>query len=500
MLAASSLLLAARDSGAIPAEAPFPYGVASGDPTHSSIVLWTGLSAQEQRSVRVRWWLRRTRDGRQIREGVAEANADQGYTIKVKVDGLAPDERYEYAFEHGGAMSAVGRTRTLPVAGKRPLRLAVFSCSRYSSGWFHAYRHAAQDETIDFALHIGDYIYEVPSGATATTTGRFEVPDRELLTLPEYSARYALHKRDPDSQALHAALPLMAIWDDHEFADDASRHGESTHLSEHWPQRLDAARRAYFQWMPLMPGKGQRLWRQCRIGDLADIYLLDTRIEGRDAQMDPRDQRFASADRHMLGREQEHWLAQAIANPRQPLWTVVVSSVVLSPLAWPNELRDHIDVKRSAPLRRLLESRIARSEAGLAGNTDAWDGYPAAQHRLLNMLRTRAGKTVVLSGDTHSSWSFALHGNDGNPLGWEVGVPSVTSEASLECVTLTQGELEAMFRTRNPRLSYLNPGARGYTVLELREESAFAEWRYVSSVVEPDAQWRVGHRLDMPLL
>lgn len=476
---------------------PFIYGVASGDPTQSSVVLWTALAPGVSKGVR--WWLRRASDGRPVREGRAEASAAAGYTVKLRVEGLAPGERYEYGFEHGPIASPVGRTRTLPATGTQTLRLAVFSCSRHSSGWFHAYRHAAEDPSLHFAIHLGDFIYEGASAPAASATGRFDVPDRELATLEDYRSRHALYKRDADLQALHAAVPLMAIWDDHEFANDASRNGENTLPPDKWPQRMAAARQAYFEWLPLMPGAGGQLWRHRRIGALADLYFLDTRIEGRDAQLDPRDERFASAQRQMLGRVQERWLAEELAVPRATTWTVLASSVILSPLSWPAALRGGNFPQSPAWARGLLDERIARSEAGLAGNPDAWDGYPAARRRLLDMLDTRAGRTLVLSGDTHSSWALTLLGNDGSPLGWEVGVPSVTSEASLDYTGLQSAEVEALFRARNPPLKYLEPSSRGYVVIELSEEGAFAEWRYVASVVDRAPRWRVGKRLEMPL-
>jgi alkaline phosphatase D len=498
VLGVPSLWLAsgARANGGERAQS-FPYGVASGDPTQSSIVLWTALASPVSNGVR--WWLRRSSDGRLVRAGQVEAHAAADFTVKLRVAGLSPGERYEYGFEYGSAVSPVGRTRTLPAAGTRTLRLAVFSCSKYSSGWFHAYRHAAEDPNLDFAVHLGDYVYEGASMPAARATGRFDVPDRELVTLDDYRARHALYKRDLDLQALHAALPLMPIWDDHEFADDASMNGENTSAPEKWPQRVAAARQAYFEWLPTMAGADGQSWRRRRIGGLADLYLLDTRIEGRDAQLDPRDPRFASPERQLLGRKQERWLAEELARPRAAAWTVLASSVILSPLSWPAALRKGNAAQAPGWAGGLLDERIARSEAGLAGNPDAWDGYPAAQRRLLDMLDARAGRTLVLSGDTHSSWAFELCGAGGSPLGWEVGVPSVTSEASLEYTGLHPAEVEALFRTRNPRMKYLEPSARGYVVVELGERRAVAEWRYVSSVLEPAPRWRVGHRLEMAL-
>lgn len=479
-----------------PTASPFQHGVASGDATATSLVLWTAV-ASAATSASLRWWLRRARDGVAIGEGLVEASCASGLTAKLLVEGLEPDERYEYGFALGAAASPIGRTRTLPASGDRSIRFAVFSCSRYCSGWFHAYRHAAQDNSLDFALHLGDFIYEGANAPSAETTGRLHIPAHELMSLADYRMRHAQHKSDADLQALHAAMPMFAIWDDHEFTDDASQTGANTSHPDVWPGRLAAARQAYFEWMPIAPNASGGIWRARRIGDMADLLLLDTRIEGRAAQMDPSDSAFASSERQMLGPAQEQWLSDALSAPAPRPCTLIASSVILSKLAWPSALRGHIAADAPAWGRRLLEQRIARSEQGLAGNPDAWDGYPAAQARLLNMLSNRASRTLVLSGDTHSSWAFRLRGADGAQLGWEIGVPSVTSEASLDCIAAAPQTTAALFKARNGHLETLEPSSRGYAVIELSASGASVEWRYVSSVVERAAIWRIS--APMPL-
>src|SRR5262249_39999187 len=140
LLGAPTLLAGACASQAEPTRSPFVFGVASGDPTATSIVLWTGLA--QYLSAPLRWRLRR--GGEPVAEGIASVAASGA--AKALVEGLEPDQNYDYDFICGPWISPQGRARTLPTAGKRPIRLAVFSCSRYSSGWFHAYRHAAQDQ------------------------------------------------------------------------------------------------------------------------------------------------------------------------------------------------------------------------------------------------------------------------------------------------------------------------------------------------------------------
>lgn len=116
---------------------------------------------------------------------------------------------------------------------------------------------------------------------------------------------------------------------------------------------------------------------------------------------------------------------------------------------------------------------------------------------MLDVLSARAGHTLVMSGDTHSSWAFRLECPDGRPLGYELGIPAVTSEASLQYVNMPRDVLQTLSASRNSELEYLDAGSRGYTVIELGRDGAAAEWRYVADVQSARGLWRVGHTLEL---
>jgi len=42
------------------------------------------------------------------------------------------------------------------------LKFAFVSCQHYANGFYHAHKHLAE-ENLDFAVHLGDYIYEGPA-------------------------------------------------------------------------------------------------------------------------------------------------------------------------------------------------------------------------------------------------------------------------------------------------------------------------------------------------
>ncbi|MEO6018446.1 MAG: alkaline phosphatase D family protein, partial [Polaromonas sp.] len=204
---------------------PFTLGVASGSPSHDSVVLWTRLAFEieqalrlQQEPVAVRWEIAHDdKFSHLVQTGQAQAVPGLAHSVHVEVQGLEADRWYFYRFAVGAALSATGRTRTFPAPGAAVarLRLAYASCQRWEHGYFSAYRHM-RDENLDLVLFLGDYIYEYPNAGKAVRvpTGGW------VQTLDGYRQRYALHKGDADLQAMHAACPWLVTWDDHEVQND----------------------------------------------------------------------------------------------------------------------------------------------------------------------------------------------------------------------------------------------------------------------------------------
>jgi alkaline phosphatase D len=101
------------------------------------------------------------------------------------------------------------------------------------------------------------------------------------VTLANYRQRYAQYKTDPDLQAAHAAAPWLAVFDDHEvannWADEVPAKPEPAFLD-----RRAAALQAYYENMPLRRssapnGIDMQLYRRVHWGALATFHMLDTR-------------------------------------------------------------------------------------------------------------------------------------------------------------------------------------------------------------------------------
>ncbi len=252
-------------------------------------------------------------------------------------------------------------------------------------------------------------------------------PEHEIVSLADYRTRHGHYKADPDLRAMHAAHPLVAIWDDHEFADNAWSGGAVNHDPETeggWTQRVAAAKQAYFEWLPVRPSTAGTTFRRLRFGQLAELHLLDLR-SFRDAQAEVGHGRdIDDPDRTLTGRKQLDWLKKGLAGSRAR-WKLVGNPVMISQVAFGS-----VPAKFLGPLGELL----GVPEEGLAVNTDQWDGYTDDRRELLTHLRdNRITDTVFLTGDIHMNWAneVPLHAADyphEAPLATEFVITSVTSD------------------------------------------------------------------------
>lgn len=494
--------LAARSFGT-----GFTHCVASGEPASDKVMLWTRFVAEQ--TTDLLWQVSEGEDfSNPVAEGSARAAAERDWCAKAWADGLMPNRWYFYRFiAPDGTVSPVGRTRTLPEGPTHKFRLGVFSCSNFGFGWFNAYGHAAEANDIDLAVHLGDYIYEYGAG-TYPSAGqghpeRVLSPETEIVALTDYRLRYATYRADPDLQRLHQVLPMIAVWDDHESTNDSWKDGAENHQPEtegDWAVRKAAAIRAYREWLPVSDAP----YSIFEIGDLATLFRLDTRLEGREQQFslakvlegqgNPqamiaalstfRDGEWSNPDRQLLGAAQEQWLADGLAQSKSggTTWQVLVQQVLMGKLASPKGMLDLLgDGLPDFARRRLVASSMA-AEAGLPLNMDAWDGYPAARERVFKAALEADANLLVLAGDTHNGWAFDL-AQDGQSVGVEFGVCSVSSPGFESYLSMIPSDtLAAAVVGSNEELKWADTAQRGYMTVELTPERATTEYRFVEGV------------------
>ena len=484
----------------------FTHGVASGEPGANSVLLWTRYVAASNTTLTAE--LSESVDfARVVGGGMVTAAGERDHTAKIVVDGLHPGRWYYYRFvAPDGSLSPVGRTRTLPVGSTAAFTLALFSCSNMPFGWFNAYGHAAARQDVDLLVHVGDYFYEYKVGQYPTlkemVAGRTIQPDHECIALADYRLRYAAYRSDPDLQRLHTLFPMIAQWDDHELANDAWKGGAQNHQPDEgeWSVRSAAAERAYREWMPVADIR----WRHYEIGDLATIFLPETRLTGRDKQFsvgaivegasDPAAalRRFRETDyidpaRQMLGKDQERWLTDAIrasvkAGKR---WQVCAQQVIMGTTYSPPESAGWFGP--DAPDYVMDRVRTAKmvADAGLPYSFDAWDGYPAARDRLLGAVQAAGANFVSLAGDSHNGWAFDLP-HDGRPAGVEVAGHSVSSPGIESAAKgASDADRVAALRRSSPQLRWANTERRGYATVALTPERMTANWHLLDTVAQP---------------
>jgi alkaline phosphatase D len=468
------------DFGSLP-EYPFRLGIASGDPLPDRVVLWTrlamdplapgGTGGMPPRPLAVLWEVAHDAAFQVVvRSGYAVADPSLAHSVHVDVGGLEPDRWYFYRFRAGGHVSDVGRTRTFPAPDASPsqMRFVSASCQNWQSGYYPAHAAIAAED-IDFVAFLGDYIYE--GGASGSALRAHDGP--RLRDLAGYRNRYALYKSDPDLQAAHRSCPWIVTWDDHEVSNNYAgllqdENGGSDYPDPAlFPEVRAAAYLAWYEHQPvrLLPPKGSalRIYRSLGFGDLAALFVLDTRQYRTD--QDCGDDLFNACSTFpnpagdMLGPQQEAWLLGGLA-ASQARWNVLAQQVVFSP----------------TPL-------------GIFRNYDQWDGYPHARQRIVDFLRARPQRdSVVLTGDIHSSgvgWVPGLTPGDPSTYSDPVAAEFVATGISSSGLPASQAALVQQLFSSYPHVAYFETVTRGYLRHEVTRDAWRADVRFVESVLQP---------------
>ncbi len=453
----------------------------SGDPTQTQVIIWTRVTTAAS-YVDVTWQVSRAEDFSTVEQsGTFTTDTSRDFTVKVDVQNLNPSTQYYYRFMVGETTSIVGMTQTLPEGSVDKASMAVVSCANYPAGYFNVYKEILkqhQTESFDVVLHLGDYIYEYGAGGYASEDaarlGREPSKGTECITLDDYRKRYAQYRQDQDLQALHAALPMIAVWDDHELANDAWKNGAENHQNNEgsFVDRRAAAAAAWTEWLPVRENtfSNMLIYRQFSFGDLINLMMLDTRLVGRDQPLDyfslnaPTMDAIGglvaqsrSADRELLGTEQLAWLMNAF-NSQDAKWNVLGQQVLMSRMELPSSVMLAMFQLFNATDEQKMDALLAVNSAisnyladpssdtiKLPYNLDAWDGYYVERERVYEIAKASEGHFVCLAGDTHNACTSELKDVSNNPVGVEFATSSVSSPGleeylALEPVAIAQME------------------------------------------------------------
>ncbi|BDD04696.1 alkaline phosphatase D family protein [Aureibacter tunicatorum] len=518
----------------------FEHGVASFDPTLDGVIIWTRYN------------------GESGSELIAEIASDAGFeniirtkkaivdsandnTLSIEVRDLDSGLKLYYRFScvKDQAVSRVGNTLTF-AQDISSIKMAVCSCSNYPAGYFNVYKEIAESDA-DLVVHLGDYIYEhgaggYGSGDFTKVSGRDVKPSTEIISLDDYRTRYKQYRGDEDLMLAHQNKPFICVWDDHEITDNTYKNGAVNHNEGEgdFNERKMNAIKAYSEYLPkLNVDQGsERIYRHLEIGGLVDLLMLDTRVYGRDKQLDYADYftdtgldvakfmaDLTDQNRTILGVEQRQWLIEK-STTSQATWQVLGQQVLMGKMVLPVELllltnqvaSGNSDEEAFIRLQTLIGELVAikmRIEANdptltdhekarvtnaLPYNLDAWDGYPVEREMVLKAFQGK--RLIVLAGDTHNAWNNDLTDGEGNLIGQELATASVTSpglEKYLNLDSQSAPAFEQAFQVLISDLKYLNAKDRGYLAVVFDNNSANVEWIYIDAIESKSYNASKGH-------
>ena len=437
-----------------PALAPFYHGVASGDPMPDRVIIWTRYTPDATGDPVTIDWEVATDTGFNfvVQNGSVTTQSNRDWTVKVDVTELSSNSWYYYRFKHGQELSLVGRTRTAPEGMADSLRFAIASCSDYAEGYFHGYRKMVERNDIDAVIHLGDYIYE--NGASGDIDRPHEPPHR-ITELEDYRQRYSQYRLDPDLRCVHQMYPFINVWDDHELANNAWTDGAEAHTEPDdgiWEDRKSFAARAFHEWVPFRapnPSDSIQIYRNLKWGDLVDLFMVDTRIIGRDEQDA---NAIDDPDRHIIGTQQLTWLTDGMSNSTSQ-WKVLGQQVLMASLEIP------------------LVGIVPATE-------DAWNGYRAERNNLYDsVLVKNIDNLVVLTGDIHTAWANNLE-KDGDKVGVEFVCSSITKQNA--GISLS----DAVIIAANPHIEYVELAGHGFFILDINQERVQTDFHWVGDITD----------------
>ncbi|TCP28627.1 alkaline phosphatase D [Tenacibaculum skagerrakense] len=537
--------------------APFYHGVASGDPLKDAVIIWTRVTTN-QPDVNVTWKVATNASMTNVvKQGLVVTDERKDYTVKVDVRSLQPNTTYYFQFEALGKKSEIGKTRTSPTGNVSNVRFGVVSCSNYQNGYFNAYEEMADRTDIDAVIHLGDYIYEYETGGYGYSdeVGRGHLPNNEIVTLSDYRVRYSYYRLDPMLRKLHQQHPFILVWDDHEFSNDANKFGAENHdpaTEGSWETRKNNAYKAYFEWMPVRANSIQeyRLYRDFSYGNLADLLMLDTRIEGRDETVSTTQKLNKSSKKDLQSKvktlvankslqsiedfenaikeiapyfiqegkltgEELRYVIQKFAqvaynyknNGSRSLSSkedqsklknlLVKATTVDSKLAGRATYESILGqaqfnwllnkLSTSSATWKIIGNQVMMMNYNGVPTNDAWDGYEEERERLYQHIsNNNINNVVVLTGDIHSTFAGDLKYGR-ECIGAEFVVPSVTSQNLDAFGGIATGLAEFYTKLLNRHMKEVDLDEHGYFVLDVKEERVQADWFYIRDVKVPNS-------------
>ncbi len=408
----------------------FTHGVAAGDVTASSAVLWARSSAAAE----ITFEIVAEASGDQVaahdraapRRLGARAVAAADFTAQVTAGGLEPATTYHYRVyfgeespgtaEEGGENASGSFTTAAAAADAAPVRLIVGGdvggqgVCRHSERGYVIFRAMAALAP-DFFIANGDMIYadnpcpavgpagwpNLPGDFPAVDHPGVDWNDRDQIS-EVFLAHWRYNRADPHHRDFLRRVPFYAQWDDHEVINDFGAPWGSLPKQparRGFPNLVAAGRDAFFAWNPIArhQQEPERIYRSFRWGRDLELFVLDARsYRGfNDLAERPEDPKA------LLGEAQLDWLLEGLARS-DATWKIVSSDVPLSvPTGTQPDLYGH---------DAFADGNYPWGSTGYGART----GFETELHRLLHTLDASDLRNVVfVATDVHFAANLRYH-------------------------------------------------------------------------------------------
>lgn len=521
LAAASVLVPASRSLWGQGGDQPYPEydddcGVTSGSPGVSSVVIWTRVPARFRlalpfdQTIPVRYEMATASSfapATIVARGEIVAVATRDYTVRLRVEHLAPFATYFYRFKTAtGYVSDVGRAKTLPAADAdvERLRLGVVNCQKITRGYYTAYAALCRED-LDFCLHLGDHIYDQDEGRAP---GDDPLGGRQAKSLQDFRLKYRYYLNDPLYRQARRQFTWIDLWDDHEVYDDQA--GGTERVKQ--PELFGGAYQAFLDYMPIDRDLDRStlyvpavdLFRRYSFGPLAELFVLDERqYRLENPCMRAHFTRGCDDIWHpghtMLGLEQRAWLKSSLGASRAT-WKLLANEVMMAPLRI-----SALGARRELLLHDIFGESLNRF-SDYYMNLDQWDGYPAERQDLLEFIDDyKIANVVVLSGDLHAGVHGYLYRDArtiyGRPVAVELVTPAISSQTLGERAgrRVASDQVLAAIMRSNPHLVWADITSHGFTILDISKTEIKADVVAVETIHAPTSAAKVICSVKIPV-
>ncbi|WZI66359.1 MAG: phytase [Gloeotrichia echinulata IR180] len=389
-------------------EFTFPNGVASGDTTQNSTVLWTRATTLGA----VKFEYSTKADFSSIAGTTTATVTNAQQPVKVDVTGLTPGTDYYYRVTDAVGATATGKFSTAAAPGTQAgLRFGVSGDWRGELSPYPAISNA-DDRNLEFFIKLGDTIYaDYPSPGVKNPDGTEKAQSK---TLEDYRAKNAeVYSKSYGQNTwgdLRASTSILATIDDHEVVNDF-QGGEDLAKASAADQALFGATSGLVNDSPLYENGLQAFQEYNPISDQFYAQIGDARTDGErklyryntygsDAATFILDAR-SFRDAGLPGVANTNDAAQVgdfLAKSFNPNRTMLGRRQI------EDLKRDLLQAQKDGITWKFINVPEPIQNLGVVGASDRFEGYAAERTEILKFIKdNRISNVVFIAADIHGT-------------------------------------------------------------------------------------------------